>query len=429
MLSAMNPLTWLTMADAADSRHATVTEPTPRLPNEVWVLVAASFIIAMGFSLVAPALTIFARSFGVGVTAASALISVFAMLRLCFAPISGKLVTAWGERPVYLAGILVVGLSTGATALAQSYWQLLLFRGLGGIGSTMFTVSAFGLLVRLAPPELRGRASGLFMTSFLLGNIIGPVLGGGLLVVNLRLPFLVYTVALLVAALVAWAFLRNSELAAPERSADVAPVTVRQALRHRAYQASLVANFAKGWLVLGIRVALVPLFVVDVLHKDVGWTGIALAVFSVGTVAVLALSGRLADSVGRKPPIVAGIVVSAVGTMWLGYSNQLVMFLAASLVTGVGVGLVQPPLGATVADVIGSRARGGTVLAGFQMAADLGVVVGPILAGLIVDAVSYQLAFVLTGVMSLLALPLWLRAPETLGEQDGTERDRGATTG
>ncbi|MQA13341.1 MAG: MFS transporter [Pseudonocardiaceae bacterium] len=406
------------MGDAAASRQATATEPIPRLPSEVWVLVVVSFIIAMGFSLVAPALTIFARSFDVSVTAASALISAFALMRLCFAPVSGKLVTSLGERPIYLAGILVVGLSTGAAAFAQSYWQLLLFRGLGGIGSTMFTVSAFGLLVRLAPPEQRGRASGLFMTSFLVGNIIGPVFGGGLLAINLRLPFLVYAVALMVAACVAWVLLRNSELAAPERSADVAPVTLRHALRHRAYQAGLVANFAKGWLVLGIRVSLVPLFVVDVLRQDVGWTGIALAVFSVGTVAVLTLSGRLADTLGRKPLIVAGLLVSAGGTVWLGYSEQLTMFLVASLVTGVGVGMVQPSLGATVADVIGSRARGGTVLAGFQMAADFGVVVGPIFAGLLVDAVSYRIAFIVTGIISLLALPLWLRAPETLGERE-----------
>ncbi len=398
---------------------------TPQLPSEVWVLVVASFIIAMGFSLVAPALTIFARSFDVSVTAASALISAFALMRLCFAPVSGKLVSSLGERPIYLTGILVVGLSTGAAAFAQSYWQLLIFRGLGGIGSTMFTVSAFGLLVRLAPPELRGRASGLFMTSFLVGNIIGPVLGGGLLAISLRLPFLVYAVTLVLAALVAWVFLRKSELADPQRSADVAPVTVRHALRHRAYQAALVANFAKGWLVLGIRVSLIPLFVVEVLHLDVGWTGIALAVFSAGTVAMLTLSGRLADTQGRKPLIVAGLLVSAGGTIWLGYCDQLVLFLAASLVTGMGAGMVQPPLGATVADVLGSRARGGTVLAGFQMAADLGVVAGPIVAGLLVDAVSYQLAFIVTGVLALLALPLWLRAPDTLGER----LDRADATG
>jgi MFS family permease len=402
-----------------DEAEAPAPATTPRLPREIWVLVAASFVIAIGFGIVGPALPIFARSFDVSATAVSAVISAFALLRLCFAPASGWLVSRLGERPIYLAGILVVGLSTGAVAFAQTYWQLLVFRALGGIGSTMFTVSAFALLVRLAPPALRGRASGLFGTSFLLGNVAGPVLGGGLLAVSIRLPFLVYAAALVAAAALVWLLLRHSQLAAPERSADVPPASVRNALRHRTYQAALVANFAKGWLALGVRVSLVPLFVVEVLHQDASWAGFALAVFSLGTVAVLLLSGRLADSLGRKPLVLAGLAVCTAGSVWLGYSDGLGPFLAASLVTGVGAGLVQPPLGATVADVIGSRARGGSVLAGFQMAADLGVIVGPILAGLLVDTASYQLAFVVTGVVSLVALLVWLVAPETLERPDG----------
>ncbi|MDQ4105514.1 MAG: MFS transporter, partial [Actinomycetota bacterium] len=145
----------------------------PRLPGEVWVLVAVSFVIAVGFGIVAPAIPTFARSFDVSVTAASIVISAFAFMRLAFAPVSGKLVSALGERPVYIWGIIVVGLSTGACAFAAGYWQLLVLRALGGIGSTMFTVSAVGLLIRLTPPALRGRSTSLWATSFLLGSVSG----------------------------------------------------------------------------------------------------------------------------------------------------------------------------------------------------------------------------------------------------------------
>src|SRR5690625_7934055 len=93
----------------------------------------------------------------VGVAAASVIVSAFAFFRLVFAPAGGALVSRLGERPVYLTGLVIVALSSLATAFAQSYWQLLLFRGLGGVGSTMFTVSAMALLVRQAPPANRGR--------------------------------------------------------------------------------------------------------------------------------------------------------------------------------------------------------------------------------------------------------------------------------
>ncbi|MGZ4524540.1 MAG: MFS transporter, partial [Mycobacteriaceae bacterium] len=133
-----------------------VPPASARLPREIWVLVVAAFVVAIGFGIVAPALPAFARSFDVGVTAASVVISAFAFMRLAFAPVSGRLVQRLGEQPVYLVGLLIVALSTGACAFAQSYWQLLVFRGLGGIGSTMFTVAAVGLLVRIAPPAIRG---------------------------------------------------------------------------------------------------------------------------------------------------------------------------------------------------------------------------------------------------------------------------------
>ncbi|WP_238072503.1 MFS transporter, partial [Rhodococcus zopfii] len=185
------------------------------LPREIWVLVSASFVIALGFGLVAPALPQFARSFDVGITAATVVVSAFAAMRLAFAPASGALVQKLGERPVYITGVLIVALSTGACAFAQTYWQLLVFRGLGGIGSTMFTVSALGLIIRIAPPDARGRVSGLYATSFLLGNIGGPLVGGALVGFGLRVPFVIYAVSLLVAAAVVGISLRGSALAAP----------------------------------------------------------------------------------------------------------------------------------------------------------------------------------------------------------------------
>ena len=129
-----------------------------RLPREIRVLAAAAFVIAIGYGLVAPALPTFARSFDVGVTAASAVISAFALFRLVFAPVSGRLVSRLGELRTYLLGLGIVAVSTGACAFAAEYWQLLVFRSLGGIGSTMFTVSSVSMLMRLrAAGDARAR--------------------------------------------------------------------------------------------------------------------------------------------------------------------------------------------------------------------------------------------------------------------------------
>ena len=166
------------------------------------------------------------------------------------------------------------------------------------------------------------------------------------------------------------------------------------ALRHRAYRAALVAGFANGWTVFGVRVALVPLLVVEVLRQPESWSGMALAVFAAGNAITLVVTGRITDRVGRRPPILVGLAVAGLATGALGFVTAPPLFLAVSLVAGMGSGLVNPPLNAAVADVIGSRARGGTVLAGFQMASDTGAIIGPVLAGALAEAVGFPAAFV-----------------------------------
>ena len=73
------------------------TKTRQPIPVEIWVLVAAAFLIALGFGIVAPVLPQFARSFDVGVMAASAIVSIFAFVRLVFAPAGGALISRFGE--------------------------------------------------------------------------------------------------------------------------------------------------------------------------------------------------------------------------------------------------------------------------------------------------------------------------------------------
>ncbi|RZS45011.1 putative MFS family arabinose efflux permease [Herbihabitans rhizosphaerae] len=401
---------------------------TERLPREVWVLVAANFVIAVGYGIVAPALPTFAHSFNVSVTAASIVVSVFAVSRLVFAPASGRLLAIIGERKVYVTGLLIVAVTTGLCAFAEAYWHLLALRALAGIGSTMFTVSGVALLVHVTPPTLRGTASGWWANGFLLGNVTGPIIGGGLIAVSLRTPFLVYAGALIVAVGIAWWFLRHSTLIAAAADDDKPVLTVREAVRHRSYRAALASNFANGWTVFGVRIALVPLFVTEVLHRDAAFAGTAMAIFAAGNVVMLLVSGKLADSLGRKPLVLVGLMVSAGGTIWLGYTETVPAFIAATVLAGLGSGLLNPPQQATVADVVGRDRRGGPALATFQMAADLGAILGPVVAGALAQATSFGASFALTGALSVVAAGVWLSAretrphvePETIGAQAGS---------
>ncbi|ASU79706.1 MFS transporter [Actinopolyspora erythraea] len=418
-----------TTAETPDDQLKGGKSALAELPREIWVLISGGFIVAIGMGIVSPALPTFATSFNVGVTAAAFIVSAFALMRLVFAPASGRLVSAFGERPNYVLGIVIVGISSTACAFAQSYWQLLVFRGLGGIGSTMFTVSALALLVRLSPAHLRARASGLWATSFLLGSISGPVLGGLLIGFSLRLPFLIYGIALYLAAFVGWFLLRDSTLADPQQHADAPDLRVTTALRDPSYRASLLANFSKGWTAQGVRIALIPLFISQALGLPDAMTGVALSVFAAGNAAVLLPAGRLADSRGRKPMLLVGLAVAAVGSAAIGFSESVPWLLGASLLGGIGMGLFTPAQSAAVADIVGPKAKGGPVLAAFQMSADVGTVIGPPLAGALAGALSYRAAFLLTGLVALVAMVMWLFSPETLGRDSRSGRTESAERG
>ncbi len=399
-------------------RGALTGHPTPsartRLPADVWVLVAAAFAVAIGYGLVAPVLPQFARSFDVSVTAASVIVSAFAFFRLVFAPAGGFLVDKLGERWVYMSGLLIVVVSTLATGLAQNYWQLLVFRGLGGLGSTMFTISAMALLTRLSPPGARGRIAGLYATAFLIGNIGGPVLGGLLAGFGMRIPFFVYAGTLLVATGVVAVFLRGGRRPSPDDgSPEQEPLPVAEALRHSGYRAALISSFVNGWTSFGVRVAIVPLFAAANFDAGPGIAGTALASFAVGTASVVSAAGWLSDRYGRRPMVILGLVISGVTTLVLGWCDTVPLLVAASVIAGMGAGILNPSQQAAVADVIGADRAGGKVLATFQMASDSGAILGPVVVGLVVDLLGYKAGFAVSGVLLLGAAIPWIIAEET----------------
>jgi MFS family permease len=408
-----------------------LSNPFRVLPREVAVLAAVAFAVAVGYGIVGPAIPVFARQFGVGETAAGLVISAFAFMRFISALAGGRMVERFGERAILTWGILIVALSTGLAGLSQSYAQLLVLRGVGGIGSAMFTVSAIALLFRVVGGTSRGRASGLFQGGFLIGGLVGPALGGLLSEVSLRLPFFVYSATLLVAGGIAAVFLAQARLrprvdrpAQPDAAEGAAatapddesslekPLTVVEALRNPAYRAALVANFGTGWALFGVRMSLIPLFVTEGLDESVFWVGVGFACSSLTHASLLLPAGRYVDRVGRRPAMIRGGLVAGVSMVVLAFTSGLPLYLVAMLMFGVGSAFLGTGPAAVVGDVM--RGRGGRVVAVFQMSSDLGAILGPLVAGQLVSSLAYPWAWSVTACVMLAGVAMAVRMPETL---------------
>lgn len=380
----------------------------PRLGRDVYVLGVVAFFVMVGFGVVVPVLPVFVRSFGVGYLEIGAVVSAFALMRLVASPFCGWLINRGGERTVLAVGIGIVAVSSALVGVAQNYPQVLILRGAGGIGSAMFSVSAMTLLLGTTPVALRGRAVGFYQGGFLIGGMAGPALGGVLSLVSLRAPFFFYAATLTIAGLVGL-FLLKAKTQAVTDAAAAPPRPFREVLADTRYRAACLANFAQGWAALGVRSALVPVLVVEVLHYETVWTGIAFAVAAVAQTLTLAPAGTFVDKLGRRPAIIASFAVGAVAMVMLPLAPGIAALIALLCVYGVAAAFMGTAPAAAVGDAAGSR--GGHPVAVFSMFSDAGAIVGPLVAGYLVDAVSFEAAFGLAAVLMLAASAYALRMP------------------
>jgi MFS transporter, DHA1 family, multidrug resistance protein len=382
----------------------------PRLSREVIVLGLIAFFVMVGFGVVIPVLPVFVRSFDVGYTEVGAVISAFALMRLVASPFCGKLIDRGGERTILAIGIGIVAVSSAMVGIAQSYLEVLLLRGAGGVGSAMFSISAMTLLLGTTDRSMRGRAVGFYQGGFLIGGMAGPALGGILAIISLRAPFFFYAGTLVVAGVVGLAFLRPRSRGTADAVSDPVPVIpFRQVIADPRFRAACLANFASGWASLGVRSALVPVLVVEVLHRTELWTGIAFAIAAVAQTIALGPAGKFVDTVGRRPAIIGAYALAAAVMVAIPFAGDIWMLTALLCVYGVAAAFMGTAPAAAVGDAAG--ARSGQPVAIFSAFSDLGAIVGPLAAGALLDVLSYQAAFGSAVVLMLAASVYALRMP------------------
>jgi len=384
-----------------------VTRLPTGLPRDVWVLSLVAFLVAVGFGVMVPVLPVFARGFGVSQLAVGAVVSAFALSRLIMSPWCGRLNRAIGERVALGVGIGIVAASTAGAGLARTYAQLLVLRGLGGIGSAMFSVAAMTLLLASADASLRGRASALYSGGFLLGGMAGPAVGGALAAISIRAPFFFYAGTLVLAGAAGLLLLRTRAAAPTEAPGSETGPALRAVLREPRYQAACLANFASGWQAQGARSTLVPLLVVEVLDRPTSWTGVAFAVAAVVQGLALAPVGRVVDTWGRKQVLVGGLTACAVSTAAIPFAPTIAWLIVALCVFGLGSAAMSTAPTALVGDVTGGA--GGTPVAVFQMSSDVGSIIGPLAAGFLADHFPLPVAFAV-GAILMAGVGLWAAA-------------------
>jgi EmrB/QacA subfamily drug resistance transporter len=356
-------------------------------------------------------------------------------------PIVGKLGDVYGRKWFIVSGIVVFLIGSALCGAAWGMNELILFRGIQGLGAGMIFSNVFTSVADIFPdPANRARYQGLFSAVFALSSVVGPLLGGWItdnvdwrwiFYVNVplgvfslfALPFVlpqsgqrrrrvridylgaatitVSVVSLLLA--LSWVgqgdtwtsgrviagFVASAVLLAifiPMELRASEPVIPLSLFRSRVFTSASLLMFFMGIGMFGI-ILYTPLFVQGVSGKTATGSGTVLTPLVLSMALVSLVGGQIIARVRRvKPFTLFGAVVMTCGVYLLttldvnSTSSTVALYLA---VTGLGLGLIMPTANLAVQSTV-ERGLLGVATSAMQFIRSVGSTVGTAVIGSIV---------------------------------------------
>ncbi|MEY2878910.1 MAG: hypothetical protein RLZZ15_1290 [Verrucomicrobiota bacterium] len=367
-----------------------MTAPAPlsapgRKPALGFIFVTVVLAV-LGFVLLIPVLPELVKEFR-GRDASSGshfygvLVSVYALMQFFGAPILGALSDQFGRRKVLLIALAGSSLDFAAMALAPNLAVLFLARMVGGLtAGLMSTANAY--VADVTPPEKRAQGFGLIGAAFGVGFILGPLVGGWLGSIDLRLPF--WAAAACSAANWLYGFFVLPESLAPENRRPFAwsranPVGALLALQ----RFPAVLGLAQAYFILTLgQMMLFSIWALYTSHRY-GWdprhVGLSLTVVGVLSAIVQAgLAKRLVGALGDTRAVALGLLLSAVSQLLYGLAPHAWMIYAI-IVVGACAGIAGPAMQSYITKHVPPNEQG-AVQGIYSGLASLAGIPGPLIA-------------------------------------------------
>jgi MFS family permease len=373
----------------------------------------ASMVLMMGAGIISPILPLYATEFGVSYTGAGALVSAFALGRFFFDYVGGTLSDRVSARWMAGGGAALTALSSLLCAMAQSFPMLVVYRALEGIGSAFYVTTAMAFITRTVTAAQMGRVMGFYQGMLLLGVSVGPGIGGAIAqAAGLRAPFLAYAIlSSLVAAGAGW--LVADIPPAPRSSSGESDQAVGRLLRDRAFVFALLLTMVIFIIRAGLRLNLIPLFAHEVVGLNEFWVGMTLTITAFVNFLVLWHAGSLIDRRGRRTVVLPILAATALVVAAFPFATTFWTLLVDAGFLGATLGYLAPAPAAIIADVTPAVASG-RAMGLYRMAADFGLLIGPLLFGWIASDKGFAAAFFAGAALSALVMLIGLRTRETL---------------
>ncbi len=335
--------------------------------------------------------------------------TVFALIQFVTSPIQGALSDRFGRRPVILLSCLGLGLDFVFMALAPTLAWLFVGRVISAMTSASFT-TANAYVADVTEPAQRAKSYGMLGAAFGLGFIVGPLVGGLLGDIDLRLPFWCAAALALANFGYGW-FVLPESLAPDKRSArfdwkhanplgslgllrrhpqvfGLAAVVFLANLAHYVYPSVFVlfADYRYGWG-----------------RKEVGYVLAAVGVLSVLVNAVVV--GRLVRRIGERRALLFGLSCGVSGFAVYGLAEKGWMFLLGLPISALWA-IAAPATQALITRQVGADIQGRIQGALMSLVSMAGIIAPTIFAGSFGYFIADDRAMKLPGVPFLIAAVL-----------------------
>ena len=298
---------------------------------------AAAVINAISFGIMIPVLPNLIKEFTGGDTAAASewnvvFGAVWGVMQLFCGPILGMMSDRYGRRPILLISIGGLAIDFLFMALAPSLLWLFVGRVINGLTAASFS-TANAYVADVTPPQKRAKAFGWMGSAFSFGFIVGPVLGGFLGDIDLRLPF--FVAAGLTTLNWLYGFFVLPESLTPERRVarfDWKRANPVGSLGFLRSHNDLLGLAGVGFLFQLAHTVLPSIFVLYAGYRY-DWTPSMMGMAMMGTgiagvVVQTMLVGPVVARIGERGALMLGAAAGAAGFLIYGLASEGWMYLA-----------------------------------------------------------------------------------------------------
>jgi DHA1 family multidrug resistance protein-like MFS transporter len=348
--------------------------------NVILIMIAC---VMMGNSFLAPILSLYMQSFGVGQFWVGALVTVFGLGRILGNLPAGVLSQRIGRKPLLIGGPALVAVSSVAAALTDHYGWLIFWRLVQGVGSGIYVTASMAALADLSPPERRAANVALYQSSLMVGATIGPVFGGyAAETFGFTGPFWLYALMMAIAA--AFALRMQDTLEVSDRSKPGGRSAYGLKLMSAAFLAVCIVSLMSFFTRTTVIFQLIPLVAHDRFGMGLEMIGMALTVNSIFILAVMPLASSLTSRFGARR-LVFWSTVACAAVVWMLYASpSLWLYWVAVMLFGVMSGLTYPAIGVFMLEILAKEHYGAG--SGLQRSfGDVGFVIGPLVMGALSD--------------------------------------------